>query len=69
MAIHGDAFTRAWRLYLAGSEAAFRTGWMQLFQIVLGRAPTEDVRWRTGSNRTSGGSETAARVIEQASWL
>lgn len=34
----GEAFYRAWRLYLAGSEAAFATGWMQLFQIVF--APT-----------------------------
>lgn len=34
----GAPFYRAWRLYLAGSEAAFRTGWMQLFQVVF--APT-----------------------------
>jgi cyclopropane-fatty-acyl-phospholipid synthase len=31
----GDQFTRAWRLYLAGSEAAFASGWMQLFQVVF----------------------------------
>jgi cyclopropane-fatty-acyl-phospholipid synthase len=31
-------FTRAWRLYLAGSEAAFRAGSMQLFQVTFGRA-------------------------------
>ncbi len=30
-------FLRAWRLYLAGSAAAFTTGWMQLFQIVFAR--------------------------------
>jgi cyclopropane-fatty-acyl-phospholipid synthase len=35
----GPEFTRAWELYLAGSEAAFTTGWMQLFQIVF--APRE----------------------------
>jgi cyclopropane-fatty-acyl-phospholipid synthase len=34
----GAPFYRAWRLYLAGSEAAFRTGWMQLFQIVFAPA-------------------------------
>jgi cyclopropane-fatty-acyl-phospholipid synthase len=28
-------FTRAWRLYLAGSEAAFRAGTLQLFQVVF----------------------------------
>jgi cyclopropane-fatty-acyl-phospholipid synthase len=35
----GPEFTRAWELYLAGSEAAFTTGWMQLFQVVF--APRE----------------------------
>src|SRR5215510_1647449 len=41
-AIQGEEFYRAWELYLAGSEAAFRTGWMQLFQVVFlpnGSAP------------------------------
>jgi cyclopropane-fatty-acyl-phospholipid synthase len=39
---YGDEFQRAWELYLAGSQAAFATGWMQLFQIVFvprGSAP------------------------------
>jgi cyclopropane-fatty-acyl-phospholipid synthase len=31
----GEDFCRAWELYLAGSEAAFRTGWLQLFQVVF----------------------------------
>ena len=30
-----ERFRRAWRLYLAGSEAAFRTGSLQLFQVVF----------------------------------
>jgi len=30
-----ERFRRMWRLYLAGSEAAFRTGWLQLFQVVF----------------------------------
>ncbi len=34
-AVHGEEFHRAWELYLAGSEASFRTGWMQLFQVVF----------------------------------
>jgi cyclopropane-fatty-acyl-phospholipid synthase len=38
---YGDAFARAWALYLAGSRAAFTTGWMQLFQVVF--APYESV--------------------------
>lgn len=37
-AMFDRSFTRAWRLYLAGSEAAFRTGAMQLFQVTFGRA-------------------------------
>jgi cyclopropane-fatty-acyl-phospholipid synthase len=36
---YGDEFTRAWELYLAGSRAAFASGWMQLFQVVF--APRE----------------------------
>ena len=38
----GDAFFRAWDLYLAASEAAFAAGTLQLFQIVFapsGNAP------------------------------
>lgn len=32
---YGSFFARMWRLYLAGSTAAFRAGTMQLFQIVF----------------------------------
>ncbi|MBT7965893.1 MAG: cyclopropane-fatty-acyl-phospholipid synthase, partial [Proteobacteria bacterium] len=32
-----ENFTRAWRLYLAGSEAAFLSGALQLFQVVFTR--------------------------------
>jgi cyclopropane-fatty-acyl-phospholipid synthase len=35
--IFDESFARAWRLYLAGSQAAFTTGWMQLFQVVFAR--------------------------------
>ncbi len=44
---YGDEFTRAWELYLAGSQAAFASGWMQLFQVVfapLGSAPPSWIR-------------------------
>ena len=37
------AFTRAWRLYLAGSIAAFTTGSLQLFQVVFTRERNNDV--------------------------
>jgi cyclopropane-fatty-acyl-phospholipid synthase len=36
----GNRFARAWRLYLAGSEAAFRTASLELFQVVIARPGT-----------------------------
>ena len=33
----GEDFVRAWRLYLAGSQAAFLAGGLQLFQVVFTR--------------------------------
>jgi len=35
----GEEFRRAWQMYLAGSQAAFSSGWLQLFQVVF--APRE----------------------------
>ena len=40
-----EAFVRAWRLYLAGSIAAFNTGELQLFQVVFNRALSNDLPW------------------------
>jgi cyclopropane-fatty-acyl-phospholipid synthase len=40
-----DSFARAWRLYLAGSEAAFTTGWMQLFQVLFARRQSSAAAW------------------------
>ena len=37
----GEEFRRAWQMYLAGSQAAFSSGWLQLFQVVF--APRESV--------------------------
>ncbi len=42
------AFVRAWDLYLAGSQAAFSTGWMQLFQVVFARGSSGAVPWARG---------------------
>ncbi|HYK87678.1 MAG TPA: cyclopropane-fatty-acyl-phospholipid synthase family protein [Acidobacteriota bacterium] len=41
----GTNFVRAWRLYLAGSIAAFRGGTLQLFQIVFARATNNLIPW------------------------
>ena len=38
-------FVRAWRLYLAGSIAAFRVGELQLFQVVFTRARNNALPW------------------------
>ena len=42
---YGAAFQRAWELYLAGSQAAFGTGWMQLFQVVFAPVDTPPPYW------------------------
>ena len=39
------AFVRAWRLYLAGSLAAFRSGDMQLFQVSFTRSGQNRIPW------------------------
>jgi cyclopropane-fatty-acyl-phospholipid synthase len=40
-----ETFVRAWRLYLAGSQAAFTTGTMQLFQVVFARGNSNQIPW------------------------
>ena len=42
---YGEEFRRAWELYLAGSEAAFATGSMQLFQVVFVPSGCEPPYW------------------------
>lgn len=42
---YGNAFIRAWRLYLAGSLAAFQSGTMQLFQVVFTRPENNRLPW------------------------
>jgi cyclopropane-fatty-acyl-phospholipid synthase len=34
-AMYGDEFARAWKLYLAGSEASFRSGTLELYQVLF----------------------------------
>jgi len=42
-ALYDERFVRMWRLYLAGSIAAFTTGSLQLFQVVFAPAANNDV--------------------------
>ena len=43
--MYDEPFSRAWRLYLAGSIASFTTGSLQLFQISFAREQDNDVPW------------------------
>jgi cyclopropane-fatty-acyl-phospholipid synthase len=40
-----ERFVRMWRLYLAGSVAAFTTGTLQLFQVLFAPATNNEVPW------------------------
>ena len=40
-----ERFVRAWGLYLAGSQASFTTGWLQLFQVLFARGTTNVLPW------------------------
>ena len=44
-AMYDSRFVRAWRLYLAGSLAAFRMGHLQLFQILFTGSKREPIFW------------------------
>ena len=44
-ALFDERFVRAWRLYLAGSQAAFSMGSLQLFQVLFGRPGDNNVPW------------------------
>lgn len=44
-AMFDDRFVRAWELYLAGSQAAFTTGSLQLFQVLFARGDSNALPW------------------------
>jgi cyclopropane-fatty-acyl-phospholipid synthase len=44
-AMFDHRFVRAWRLYLAGSVAAFTTGSLQLFQVAFTRGRNNNLPW------------------------
>jgi cyclopropane-fatty-acyl-phospholipid synthase len=44
-AMFDEKFVRMWRLYLAGSVAAFTTGTLQLFQVLFATPENNDVPW------------------------
>jgi cyclopropane-fatty-acyl-phospholipid synthase len=44
-AMFDEPFVRSWRLYLAGSIAAFRAGTLQLFQVVFAQPQLNAIPW------------------------
>jgi cyclopropane-fatty-acyl-phospholipid synthase len=44
-AMFDDSFVRTWDLYLAGSQASFTTGSLQLFQVVFTRGANNGIPW------------------------
>jgi cyclopropane-fatty-acyl-phospholipid synthase len=44
-AMFDEKFVRMWRLYLAGSVAAFSTGTLQLFQVLFAPSGNNDIAW------------------------
>jgi cyclopropane-fatty-acyl-phospholipid synthase len=54
---YGDQFHRAWELYLAGSQAAFATGWMQLFQVVFTPFESTPPYWTRSELYRDGGEQ------------
>jgi cyclopropane-fatty-acyl-phospholipid synthase len=43
--MYSEEFTRMWRLYLAGSSAGFRSGTLQLYQVVFAHGASATVPW------------------------
>lgn len=43
--MYDERFVRAWRVYLSGSQAAFNSGRMQLFQVLFAREHSNEVPW------------------------
>lgn len=64
LSMYDSKFLRAWRLYLAGSLAAFRGGSLQLFQIVFAGSRCEPIWWTRAPLYSATKPE-----IEKAKWI
>lgn len=60
--LYDEEFVRTWRLYLAGSVAAFLAGTLQLFQVVFTQADNNQIPWSRASlyQRESDSFESAS---------
>src|SRR3984957_19855807 len=66
-AMYDSRFVRAWRLYLAGSIAAFRGGHLQLFQIVFTGSQREPIFW-TRDPLYADTAPVVEKVREKVKW-
>lgn len=62
----GEQFVRMWRMYLAGSVAAFDSGYLQLFQVVFAEGTSNEIP-RTREHMYSLTSDRIARVLKNVS--
>ena len=60
-----EEFVRAWRLYLAGSIAAFNTGELQLYQVVFTRSTNNELPWsRKHLYSNAGDSKVRLSIVQ-----
>lgn len=62
----GEQFVRMWRMYLAGSVAAFDSGYLQLFQVVFAEGTSNEIP-RTREHMYNLTSDRIARVLKNVS--
>jgi len=60
---YDEPFVRTWRLYLAGSIAAFLTGSLQLFQVVFAHSSNNHIPWTRAHVYTAREPASAANEI------
>jgi cyclopropane-fatty-acyl-phospholipid synthase len=56
-------FVLAWRLYLAGSTAAFKVGDLQLFQVVFARDSNNELPWSRAHLYTNAGGKSGLTLV------
>lgn len=61
--MYDEQFLRTWRLYLAGSQAAFLSGTLQLFQVVFAGSRCQPVYWTRAPLYAQ-----AAPAVEKVTW-
>jgi cyclopropane-fatty-acyl-phospholipid synthase len=65
-AMMDEEFVKAWRLYLAGSIAAFNAGELQLYQVVFARDTNNKLPWSRAHLYKDGSESTVKLSIVQS---